>query len=412
MKLISLLLFLLLSVSSAQTLEVIASHSILADVVANVAGDAAEVRSLMPLGADPHSFTPRPSDLVGLARADIIFINGAGFEEGLLEAIENAGDDMNIAVASTCVEMLGFSGHHDHGDHSHDEEHDHDHDEEHDHDHEHDDHSHEHDSAVAQLCEQHVGEMAALHGHAHGDHDHSEEHDHDHEHDEEHNHDHEHSDDHGHDHDHGHAAETLGMLYAAECDAGHDHSASHDGHNHGACDPHVWMEPHNVMYWTMFIRDTLIELDPDNAETYSANAAAYLETLDAFAHDVMRPLVETVPAENRLLITNHHALGYFAEAYDFEVIETVIPGTSTLAEPSAAGIARIIDLVREYDIPALFSETTVNDAVSQQIAEETGATLQTLYIGSLSSADEPASTYLDYMRYNVNTIVSALGGGQ
>ena len=114
------------------------------------------------------------------------------------------------------------------------------------------------------------------------------------------------------------------------------------------------MEPHNVMYWTMLIRDTLIDADPDNADTYSANAASYLEALDAFAHDVMRPLVGSVPAENRLLITNHHVLGYFAAAYDFEVIETVIPGTSTLAEPSAAGIARIIDLVRTYDIPATF----------------------------------------------------------
>ena len=197
-----LLMGVTLSAGHAQRLQVVASHSILADVVANVAGDAAEVRSLMPLGADPHSFTPRPSDLVGLARADVVFINGAGFEEGLLEAINNAGSDMNTVVASSCVEMLGFAGHdhgdedsdeHDHGDHGHDvatamttamtmtmhghDEHDHGEDM-HDHDEEHD-HGEEHDSATAQLCEQHVREIAALHGHDYAEHNHDEEHDHD-----------------------------------------------------------------------------------------------------------------------------------------------------------------------------------------------------------------------------------------
>ena len=85
--------------------------------------------------------------------------------------------------------------------------------------------------------------------------------------------------------------ETLGALYQADCGEGHGHimkkrantkkSEEHEehgddehGHDHGACDPHVWMEPHNVMYWTMLIRDTLIELDPANAETYTANAVS------------------------------------------------------------------------------------------------------------------------------------------
>jgi len=408
MKLIPLLLTLLLSVSSAQSLQVVASHSILADVVANVAGNAAEVSSLMPIGADPHSFMPRPSDLVGLARADIIFINGAGFEEGLLEAISNAGEDVNIVVASTCVDILGFADSHDHDEHDqehseHSDMHDDDH---HEHDEEADEHTH--DSAIAQRCEQYEQEMDALH-------DHGDEHDHEDDHHEEHGE--EHHEEHGEEHDDHAHSDSLGKLYALECDS-HDHNEEHDnhaddghdGHDHGACDPHVWLKPHNVMVWTMFIRDTLIELDPANADIYRANAVSYLETLETLAHDVITPLIDSIPTENRVLVTNHDAFGYFADAYDFEVIETIIPGGSTLAEPSAADVASVIDVVRARGVPAIFAETTVSDAISQQIASETAASVEVLYSGSLSDANGPANTYVDYMRYNVSTIVNALGG--
>jgi len=407
--LILLLMLPLASISTAQDerLQVVGSHSILTDVIMNVAGDAADVTSVMPLGADPHSFEPTPGDLTALADADVVFINGAFFEEGLLESIENAAGDMNIITASSCVQMIAFGGH----DHEEGEEHDHE-GEEHDHE-EGEDHDHEGEaeatsdmSAIATLCEQHYAEMEALHEAGH-DHEEGEEHeageDHDHEEGED-----------GHDHSH---VETLGALYAIDCGAGHEHEEEeHEAgeeheHDHGACDPHVWMEPHNVMYWTMLIRDTLIELDPANAETYTANAAAYLEELDALAHDFVMPMVETLPQENRVLITNHDAFGYFVARNEFELVDTIIPSGSTLAEPSAADVAAVIDLIREEEVPAIFAETTVSDDLAQQIGDETGAEVFVLYSGSLSEADGPASTYVDYIRYNVTTIVEALGGG-
>jgi len=483
--LLNLLLLLSIPFSNAQDerLQIVGSHSILSDVIANVAGDVADVTSVMPRGADPHSFLPSPSDLTALADADIVFINGAFFEEGLLESIENAAEGINIVTASSCVEILAFGGHGDHGhddhdhadeDHAHEEGEDHDHgDEDHaheedeDHDHGDEDHAHEegedhadedhmHEegeehsemgdmSAMAMLCEQHYAEMEALHedSHEHGDEDHmhedgedhaDEDHAHedgeDHAHEDGEDHAHEDGEDHGdedhihedgHDHDHS-KAETLGALYQADCGEGHGHDHEEEGehedgeehsdehaHDHGACDPHVWMEPHNVMYWTMLIRDTLIELDPANAETYTVNASTYLEELDALAHDFVTPMVETIPEENRVLITNHDALGYFAARYDFEVTGTVIQSFSTLAEPSAADVAVVIDLIRDEGVPAIFAETTVSDDLVQQIADETGVQFYVLYTGSLSEADGPASTYVDYMRYNVTTIVEALG---
>jgi len=414
--LLSLIVMLGITHAQETRLQIVASHSILADVIENVAGDAADVAVIMPRGADPHSFQPTPGDLTTLADADVVFVNGALFEEGLMEAIENAGTDMNIITASSCVEMIAFGGHehddeHDHEGDEHGDEHDHEGDE-HAHDDEHgDEHDHEGEmgdmSAIAVLCEQHYAEMEALHE---GEHDHEDGEDHAHEEDEDHAHE---------EHEHSHV-ETLGALYAIDCGDGHAHEGEEEDtheegeahvHDHGSCDPHVWMQPHNIMYWTMMIRDTLIELDAANAETYTANAAVYLEEVDALAHDFMIPMLESVPEENRVLITNHDSLGYLAAHYDFEVAITILPGGSTLAEPSSADIAAVIDLIREEGVPAVFAESTVNQELAQLIAAEAGAEVFVLYSGSLSNVDEPASTYLDYMRYNITTIVEALGGG-
>lgn len=402
------------SAQDGEGLTIVASHSILADVIANVAGDAAEVTSLMPIGADPHTFVPTPRDLTAAADADVIFINGAFFEEGLLETIENLGDDMNIVTASECVRILPYGATaHDH-DHEDGEDHEHEEGEEHaegeDHEHEAEEMTEGEMSAIAERCAAHYAEMDAIHE---AGEEHAEAEDHEHEEGEE----HAEGEEHGHSHS---EVETLDALYALECGEGHEdgeseeHEEHEEGEEHdhaeGSCDPHVWMEPHNAMYWAMHIRDTLIELDPANAETYTANAAAYLEILDALAHDFVMPMVETVPEENRILVTNHDSLGYFAARFGFELIGTVIPGGGTAAEPSAADIAALIDLINEEGVPAIFTETTVNDAVAQQIADETGAQIALLYSGSLSEAGGPAGTYVDYIRYNVSTIVEALGG--
>ncbi|MBN1964245.1 MAG: zinc ABC transporter substrate-binding protein, partial [Anaerolineae bacterium] len=160
--------------------------------------------------------------------------------------------------------------------------------------------------------------------------------------------------------------------------------------------------------WTLAVRDTLSDLDPAHAEAYAANAAAYVAALQSLVDGELWPLVESLPAADRVLVTQHGSLGYFAAAFGFDVIGVVIPGGSTIAEPSAAEVAAIIDTVRAAGVPAVFAETTSNPDLVEQIARETGASFHTLYTGSLSEVDGPASTYLDYMRYNVGTIVTAL----
>jgi ABC-type Zn uptake system ZnuABC Zn-binding protein ZnuA len=359
-----LLLFLIISMVlpvSAQDdeLTIVTSTTILADVVQNVAGDAAAVTSLVPLDADPHSFEPTPREVVTLAEADVVFTNGALFEEGLLETIENADADINIVRASTCVHILPFGGH----------DHDEEGEEHHDEDEEHHDEEGEAAHMMEDLCAQHHTELGEEHEH-----------------------------------------EGLGMLHQLDCGDGHAHEEDGEEHEHeeGSCDPHVWTDPHNVMLWTLLIRDTLIELDPANAETYTQNAASYLAELEALETE-LDALVATLPEDNRLLITNHDAFGYLAHRYSFDVIGVIIPGGSTVAEPSAREIATLIDTVNEAGVNAIFAESTVNDDIAQQIADETGAEVYILYSGSLSEG-EPAGTYLDYMRYNIMTLVEGLQG--
>ena len=381
--------------SGTERLSIVATHPILADVVAQVTGDAADVTSLMAAGVDPHSFQPVPSDLVRVADADVVFINGAFFEEGLLEAIENAGSDINIQVVSNCIDILPF------GEHEHEEGEEEDAEDE--------DMmmpSADIDDAVAARCAEHESEMQAIHDNDGDATDMADNSDMDDNSDMVDDSDHEDED-----HDH-HAGETLGKLYTLNCEAGHheEEGEGEEEHEHGGCDPHVWTEPHNVMLWTMMIRDVLSEADPANAATYEANAAVYLETLDSLAHDFIAPSVDTIPEANRLLVTNHETLGYFSARYGFEIIDTVLPGGSALADASAGDIATVIDNIREQGVIAIFAENTLNDNVARQISDEADVQIATLYSDSLSASGGPASTYLDYMRYNVTTIVEALGG--
>ena len=168
------------------------------------------------------------------------------------------------------------------------------------------------------------------------------------------------------------------------------------------------MNPRNVMHWTLMIRDSLAEADPANAEAYRANAAAYLNQLHDLSHDFIEPALEALPQQKRVLITSHDSLGYLATRYDFDIIGTVGGSVSTLSEPSARRVAELIDLIQTDGIPAIFGETTANEDVMEMIAGETGAELVTLYSGTLSDGDGPAATYLDYMRYNLGSIIGAL----
>lgn len=186
-----------------------------------------------------------------------------------------------------------------------------------------------------------------------------------------------------------------------------DLSPREDSGSEHSVDPHMWLDPNLVITYVKNIRAGLIQIDTEGAETYKTNADAYiahLKELDAWIVEQ----VNTIPAERRLLVTNHEALGYFAERYGFEVVGAVISSMSTDAGTSAKEMSTLIEQIKSASAPAIFLGEVENADLANQIAEETGVkVVYDLYLESLS-VGPPAATYIDMMKHNVSRIVDAL----
>lgn len=277
---------------------ILASTTFLADIARNVAGDRLTVRSLLPVGADPHAYQPTPQDAAKIADSKLLIVNGMEYEHFIESLLENAGGERVVVTASEGIEAL-------------------------------------------------------------------------------------------------HAEEHAGEEEAGE------------GHEHEAGDPHMWLDPNLVIRYVENIRDGLIQFDPEGEAVYRSNAEAYigeLENLDAW----IAGQVSQIPAERRLLVTNHESLGYFAERYGFTVVGTLIESVSSGASPSAAQMADLIGQIQTSGAPAIFLASSDNVSLARQIADETGVQVVTdLYLESLTDG-APAATYIDMMRHNVTRIVNAL----
>lgn len=187
----------------------------------------------------------------------------------------------------------------------------------------------------------------------------------------------------------------------------HSETAAAADHHHEGADPHTWQRVANVKQWLENVRTTLRQLDPPHAAAYDAAADAYLVQLDALDAEI-RAKVATIPAANRKLVTDHETFGYFADEYGFTIVGALIPSLSTSAEPSAQALAALQDQVTKAGVKAIFVGTTVNPHLADQLAQDLGIQVVSLYSDSLSAPAGPAATYLAFMRFNVNAIVAAL----
>ena len=284
-------------------LRVVATTSIIGDIVAQVGGEVIDLTTLMVAGQDPHSYQPGARELTAVADAHVIFVNGWDLEEALLGDLDNIGGAVPIIPVSAHIIPLAF------------------------------------------------GETDL------------------------------------------HDEETTGDQA------------------HGSADPHVWFSVHNVEQWVDNISHILRDLDPDNADIYEQNADAYLAEL-AELEAYVKTSLTTIPAENRFLVTNHGSFGYLAQAYDFEIVGTVVPGLSTLSEPSASDLTNLIAVMQAHQVCTIFTETTVSDQLAQVVADELSycSTVQVLplYTGSLGTAGSGAESYLGLMRTNIDAIVAGL----
>jgi len=328
-------------------LKVVASFSILGDMVANVGGEDVSVTTIVGADGDAHVFEPTPQDAKTLASAQLLFVNGLEFEAWLPRLVQASGFKGVQVVASQGITPLAFSEHaaHDADDGHEDEDHDHDHD-----------HDHEHAAGDA--------------------------HDHDHDHDDD-------DDDHDHEDDH---------------TAAHDHDDEHH-HAHGSHDPHAWQDLRLAQRYVANIADALAQADPQHAQGYRARAQAYTAQLAALDADI-KARVARIPAGERKVVTSHDAFGYFAHAYDITFLSAA--GISSQAEPSAQDLARLIDRIRAENIRAVFIENITSPRLIEQIARETGAKVGGILYSDALSANPPANTYLGMMRWNADQILSVL----
>jgi len=175
-----------------------------------------------------------------------------------------------------------------------------------------------------------------------------------------------------------------------------------------AQDPHFWLDPVSATRYVENIRAGFIQADPAGKAIYTQNAEAYMASLNDL-DGWIREQVDQIPAERRLLVTNHESFGYFADRYGFKVVGTVLPSVSTGAAPSAGQMAALIEKVRASGAPAIFLETGADPRLADQIAQETGVKLITgLYSHSVTEPGGNAPTYIDMMKYNTMLIVGAL----
>jgi zinc/manganese transport system substrate-binding protein len=281
---------------------VVVTTSVLGDVVGELVGEDVAVDVVMPPGADPHDFAPSARQAVAMRGADLLVVNGLGFEVGLQDTIDAAHGD-GVPVVE-----------------------------------------------VAELAPDHLG-AAGEHAHA-GEHD-------------------------------------------------------HDGEDE---DPHVFTDPARMAVAVSALAEVLAEEVPAlDTDAFRDRAAAYVAALEALDAEV-EALLAPIPAERRLLVTNHAVLGYFADRYGFEVLGTVIPSLSTLAEPSAGELDDLADLIRAAGVPAVFVERSSPTRLAEALAAE-GADVAVVELDteSLGEPGTEAGTYLGMVRSNARAIAAALG---
>lgn len=300
-----------------------------AEWVKAVAGDLAEVSTLLPPGASPEVYQASPKEMVALEEADLYFTISVPVEvEGIIPNTTTKAKVIDLAGAAAAKYPDLFF-----------EEEDHDHEHEHEHADKHDDHDHDKKDADK-----------------HDDHDHdkkdADKHD-------DHDHDKKDADKHD-DHDHDKKDEDK-----------HDDHDDHDHHHHSGRDPHIWMSPKRVAVMVEAIRDALVEADAVNAETYKKNAEEYLKKLHEQDHKLEEVLSKV---KTKSFIIMHPSMGYFADEYGLTQVSIEKEGKQATAEH----LKNVIDFAKEHGIKVIFYQKEFDNNQAKTIASEVGGEVMEL----------------------------------
>ena len=177
-------------------------------------------------------------------------------------------------------------------------------------------------------------------------------------------------------------------------------------------DPHVWFDPTRISDALSVLAGHLVEDAGLEKQTVDDCMVAYREELDR-VDAVIAELVATVPAGRRELVTNHDSLGYFADRYGLEILGTVIPSSSTLAETNPAALEQLAELIEDNGVRAIFSDARQSPDDAEALADRVGlAEVVPLLTGGLGDAESGSATYVDFLLTNARCIVAGLLAGE
>ena len=344
--------------SGSDKVRAVATTTQVADIVREVGGDSVEVTQIMQANTDPHDYEPRPSDVAAFADAEIVFVSGGHLDEWSEQLVEDSGSDATVVDLSSDLPVRLEGGSHDH------------------------DHGSE---------EGHSGEKHSEEGEAHSEEGHS------------------------------HEGEAHSGEKHSEEGHSHEGEKGHSGEKHSdegqseageETDPHWWHDPVNVRAATAEVEAALIESDPAGEAGFTANADAFRTEIDSLNQAIAR-CFDSIPAGQRKLVTDHDALGYFANRYDIEVVGTVIPALTSEAQPSAGDLAELERTIREENVKAVFPENAYSANLAEAVARDTGATTEySLYGDTLGTEDSNAATWIGMMQENANSMALGFTGGE
>ena len=190
-----------------------------------------------------------------------------------------------------------------------------------------------------------------------------------------------------------------------------DHDEEEGDHGHeGAFDPHFWFDPSRMEKAVRLIAAELIEIGKGlSATEWNERATNYIAQIQDAAAEA-EELLSAVPEDHRKLVTNHDAFSYFGAFFDFEILDTILSGGSTLAQPGTAHLAELVDKIRAEGVTAIFTETTADDGLPNTVAAEFDPPLQVveLYTGSLGPPGSDADTYPKWLVTNARLIAEAI----
>ena len=206
------------------------------------------------------------------------------------------------------------------------------------------------------------------------------------------------------------------LAFGQEDDIDHDHhdhseeeeteDADHAGHDHGEFDPHFWFDMERMALAAELVGDALAAGSDVDFVSCADSVAEDIRIAEVLVSDAL----SSVPDADRVLVTDHDALGYLATRYDYEVVGVVIPGGSTLGDPNSQELAQLVATIEREQVPAIFGDTSASSDLLATLSEEVGGDVQIveLFVGSLGGPDSGAETYIEMMTTNATRIAAAL----